>query len=400
MDVVPHDHKVPCPVCGFTGTAEFLRLTDVPVHQNRLFKNREAAQAVRRGTLALRVCGECDFVFNSAFDPALLDYGADYDNNQTCSSAFSDHMDRMVQSIAETIGSQDCRILEIGCGQGTFLRMLVQRAGSHTTGFGFDPAYRGPDQDLEGRLHFFRTFYGRDNSVDADIVICRHVIEHVVRPNDLLKAVVGVPAGRKKLRFFFETPCLAWILQHRVIWDLFYEHCSLFTQKSLSQVFEEAGLCVQRIRHVFGGQYLWLEASSHDYSRRVDSNTRLAEEAAAFGQQWHREVARWHRFVRNLHLSGPVAVWGAGAKGTTFCNLTDPAAERIRVLIDVNPEKHGKFVAGTGHRIIGPDALGSEDPKTILVLNPNYIGEVAQHLRGLGSRAAICTVKERDLACA
>jgi SAM-dependent methyltransferase len=401
MNCPPHDLAVPCPACGSTSTAEFLRQTGVPVHQNRLFKSREAACTVRRGTLALRICNECDFVFNSAFEPALLDYGVDYDNNQTCSSAFKDYLDGVVQQVFEQIALQDCRVIEIGCGQGTFLRKLIQRTGNHVRGIGFDPAYRGSDQDLEGRLRFLRAFYSRDNAVEADVVVCRHVIEHVARPSELLKAVIEGLAGGKNVRFFFETPCLAWILQHRVIWDIFYEHCSLFTHSSFSRLFEEAGLRVQRVRHVFGDQYLWLEASSDGPSRQVVSNTRIRQQAKDFGCHWHREVAYWKAFVTNLHSVGPLAIWGAGAKGTTFCNLVDPDMKQVRCLVDVNSEKQGKFIAGTGHRIIGPNDLASEDPRTVLVLNPNYFAEVARDLRNLGSHARVCVLdQEGGAACA
>jgi hypothetical protein len=95
----------------------------------------------------------------------------------------------------------------------------------------------------------------------------------------------------------------------------------------------------------------------------------------------------WGRLVRGLAARGPVAVWGAGAKGVTFCNLIDPDCRLLHCVIDVNPAKQGKFVAGTGHRIVGPKRLWREGVTAVLVLNPNYAGEVA----GLVARASPAT---------
>jgi len=61
----------------------------------------------------------------------------------------------------------------------------------------------------------------------------------------------------------------------------------------------------------------------------------------------------------------------------TFCNLLDPDCRLLRCVIDVNPAKQGKFVAGTGHRIAGPESLRAEGVQAVLVLNPNYAAEVA-----------------------
>src|SRR2546428_372222 len=77
-----------CPACRSEETVEFLRRSNVPVHQNLLCRSHEAALGVARGTLAMTICSQCAFVFNAAFDSSLLDYGEEYENTQTYSPAF------------------------------------------------------------------------------------------------------------------------------------------------------------------------------------------------------------------------------------------------------------------------------------------------------------------------
>jgi SAM-dependent methyltransferase len=378
-----------CPVCS-AGTDEFLRRANVPVHQNLLMADAAAARTAVRGTLALHVCRGCGFVFNVAFEPALLTYGPDYDNTQTLSLAFDRHVAGLVRELVEVQGVRGCRVVEVGCGKGAFLRQLVAYPGAANVGLGFDPSYDGPPEDLNARVKFQRRFFDGETAVTADVVVCRHVIEHVPDPLQLLCSVRAALAASPLARVFFETPCVEWILQHQVVWDLFYEHCSLFTADALAGAFRAAGFAVTSIRHVFGGQYLWLEgraAGAETIAARRPE--RLVELARRFAAAEGARVDGWRRDLDRLALLGLLAVWGAGAKGATFCNLADPDGRRIACVVDINPAKQGKYIAGSGHPIIAPEAAVSRGIAAALVLNPNYLGEVREALARHGSRAVV-----------
>ena len=95
---------------------------------------------------------------------------------------------------------------------------------------------------------------------------------------------------------------------------------------------------------------------------------------------------------RQVHPSAPrtqAACKGAGAKGVTFCNLADPEARRIACVVDINPAKQGKFVAGTGHPIVSPEQAVARGVTAALVLNPNYLTEVTEQLARRGARTAV-----------
>jgi hypothetical protein len=77
-------------------------------------------------------------------------------------------------------------------------------------------------------------------------------------------------------------------------------------------------------------------------------------------------------------------VWGAGAKGSTFVNLTDPDGELIRAVIDINAKKAGGFIAGSGHAILAPEAINGTGASEILVMNELYIDEIRAQLDALG----------------
>ena len=375
---------IACPVCSGADTVEFLRRERVPVHQNLLAGDAPSALGVARGTLAMRICEDCGFVFNAAFQPELLDYGEKYENTQTCSGAFAGHVEGLARDMVERSGVRNRHIVEVGCGKGAFLSLLVEYLGAGNTGVGYDPSYLGEEELLGGRLRFVRGFYGPSTATPADVVVCRHVIEHIERPLDLLRAIRATLNASAAPRVFFETPCVEWIFRNQVGWDMFYEHCSLFTPQSLSLAFRRAGFDVFDVEHVFEGQYLWLEGGAGNVETGTiapaASVRDLVGMAKAYGSRQDALLGIWESRLATLRRKGPVAVWGAGAKGVTFCNLVDPSAERIACVVDVNPAKQRNYLVGTGHRIVSPGDLAEAGVRSVLVLNPNYLAEIASSL--------------------
>lgn len=375
-----------CPVCNSHRLVSFLRRSQVPIHQNLVVANPESARSVARGELDMVACEECGFVFNRAFDLSRLAYGADYDNTQSCSVHFDAYLDGLVKDLVERQGVRNATIVEVGCGKGQFLRKLVSYPGACNQGFGFDPSYVGPDTELDGRLMFRRCFYDEACSdVMANVVVCRHVIEHVPEPLALLRTVRAALAHSPGARVFFETPCVEWILHKRVVWDFFYEHCSLFSISSLSTLFERSGFSVERVEVIFGGQYLWLEARVSEVGQHIlRSCPETALLARDYGAAEKSLQQQWLARLSELKSRGNVALWGAGAKGATFANLIDPDCVLIDCVADLNPNKQGCYIPGTGHPIVAPSDLPRRGVMNAVLMNPNYRDENLRLLADAG----------------
>ncbi|MBV8491125.1 MAG: methyltransferase domain-containing protein [Candidatus Eremiobacteraeota bacterium] len=375
-----------CPVCGSNDLELLLERHRVPISQNGVLRDPALAVDVVRGELRMLVCQTCGFVFNERFDPDKVPYGASYDNNQLCSPLFTAHVDGILEYLVTQRSVRNSRVVEVGCGNGAFVRKLVADPANSNTGYGFDPSYQGPEEDLGGRLRFERKYYDRAASaLQADVVVCRHVIEHVKEPLALLSSVREALASSPSPRLFFETPCVEWILRGRVIWDFFYEHCSLFSKESLTTAFERSGFSVDRVRHVFEGQYLLLEATVGENARNATPRPgHVPALAREYKLDEARFVADWSARIRALSADAKLAVWGAGAKGVTFVNLLDPNHELIDCVVDINPNKQGAFIPGTGHPVVDYRTLRERGVSRAILMNPNYADENAALLRDAG----------------
>ena len=376
-----------CPVCSSNSLSDFLSRPSVPVHQNLLMRDQSAAMDIPRGDLALVACHDCGFIFNRAFDPRKIRYGADYENTQACSPSFNEHLNGLVRHMVVEQNVRDCQVVEVGCGNGLFLRRLVTYAGAGNRGHGFDPSYRGAASELDGRLKFSARYYDSECAdVPADVVVCRHVIEHVPRPLQMLADIKKALGRAPRARIFFETPCVEWILANLVIWDFFYEHCSYFSAASLLTAFQTAGFEVQNVEHVFEGQYLWLEATLPETTPRIERRPgAVVAQAERFARLETKLKEGWTQKLRALASPEKVALWGAGAKGVTFANLIDQSRELIDCVVDLNPLKQGHYVPGTGHPIVNYEVLKARGVSTAILMNPNYREENLALLRAAQS---------------
>ena len=63
-------------------------------------------------------------------------------------------------------------------------------------------------------------------------------------------------------------------------------------------------------------------------------------------------------------------------------NVLDHEREYVQYVIDINPHKQGRFIAGTGHAIVSPEALRELAGERVLIVitNENYAQEIRQQI--------------------
>jgi hypothetical protein len=78
-----------------------------------------------------------------------------------------------------------------------------------------------------------------------------------------------------------------------------------------------------------------------------------------------------------------IVLWGSGSKGVAFLT-TLGIRDEVEFVVDINPRKHGTFMAGTGQEIVSPEFLQEYEPDIVVIMNPAYKGEISSALDGLG----------------
>ena len=384
-----------CLSCG-GGASVFFEMRGVPTRVNFLYATEKSALDCPRGDILLGLCGDCGLVSNVAFDPTLLSYGEGYENPLHCSNVFREYASELAAELIRRFDLHGKTVIEIGCGDGDFLRLLCFRGNNR--GVGFDPSYSGP-ADTNGRIQIIRDYYTEKHAgLKADFIYTRHTLEHVPDPMDLLLPLRRSVAGRGSTPVFIEVPNASHILDHCFVWDVIYEHTSYFTRRSLAVTLETAGFAVLDVSEAFHGQFLTAfarpAAKGRESGRLSRDEGRSADDqsVARFVAGYAETLDQWKGRLGALENAGKkIVIWGAGSKGITFLNSFETGSV-VDSVVDVNPRKHGMFVAGTGHRIVPPEHLLDVRPDTVLIVNPVYRDEIDGALQDLGLRPELVTL--------
>jgi SAM-dependent methyltransferase len=380
-----------CPNCGAAGAEVVYRVRGIPSHSCLLMETREEALAFPLGDLDLAYCPACHFSFNPLFDVAKNAYSTRYEEVQTFSPTFRAFQSALVEHLVEKRGMRGVDVVEIGCGKGEFLLELCERGGNR--GVGIDPSFvPGRRESVAGdRVRFVNELYSaeRHGDIPAELVVCRHTLEHIQPTGDFVRTVRRCLGDRTDSLVFFELPDQERVYRECAFWDVYYEHCSYFTQGSLERVFLGAGFEVLDSWKGFGDQYLLIEAKPLPAGQAPQ--WRVGEEDAAiralvdhYAEQTPKILDGWReRFERTHASGGRTVIWGAGSKGVAFLT-TLGVGPYVHAAVDINPHKHGFFMPGTGHEVIAPEALVDVRPDLVVAMNEIYLDEIREQLRAMG----------------
>lgn len=395
----------------------FHRAVDVPANSCILLETRAEALAYPRGDIALGFCATCGFVSNAAFNPRLTEYSGRYEETQGFSPTFQRFHHDLAERLIARFGLADKDILEIGCGKGEFLLLLCK--GGRNRGVGFDPSYRldrhsaAPGENVR----FVKDFYSEKYAdTPADFVCCKMTLEHIGPTADFV-GIVRRALGDSPAVVFFMIPDTTRIMNDCAFEDIYYEHCSYFNPASLAYLFLSQGFRPLGVDNEFDGQYIAISADpaplssgglyrqgsplGKDWLRNADipgistvSAERFASGIDSFPSAFTHKLNYWReRMADNRKRGRKAVIWGSGSKGVAFLT-TLGLGEEIACAVDINPHRHGYFMPGTGHRIVGPEQLREVCPDQVIVMNPIYREEIGEQLRGLGLAPELLTVSE------
>ena len=258
---------------------------------------------------------------------------------------------------------------------------------------GIDPGVhpeRIDDPAADG-IEWIADFYDeRYTHLDADVVICRHTLEHIPNVADFMTTIRESIGDRPDTVGLFEQPDVQRVLDEVAFWDMYYEHCSYFSLGSLARLFRRTGFEVLELSLEYDDQYLLIAARPSTTPAagaplpQEDDLERLRQGIDSFRTGYDELVAGWrHRIAALSGSGGRAVIWGSGSKGVSFISNLDLGNE-LAAAVDINPHKWGKFMVGSNHEIIPPETLRELQPELVVAMNPIYVDEIGAQLRELG----------------
>lgn len=375
---------------------------EVPTNSCILLKSKEEAISYPKGHITLGHCNQCGFISNTSFDPKLTEYSGRYEETQGFSETFNQFHKMLAERLIEKHQLKNKRVIEIGCGKGEFLILLCELGNN--TGVGFDPGFSEEriDPASKNKITFIKDFYSeRYTNYHGDFLCCKMTLEHISETAKFVKTVRRSIADRVDTTVFFQIPNAERIIESCAFEDIYYEHCSYFTKASLATLFTLCGFDVLDVTTEYDDQYLAIEAKPtlNDFGENLCPGFQTEDEIASLKQMitqfpalLEEKLDYWKSVLASHHKQNKkLVLWGSGSKAVSFLT-TLGVTDEIELVVDINPYKDGYFMAGTGHKIVMPNALTDYQPDTVIVMNAIYKQEIEKELKTLAVSADVLTL--------
>lgn len=341
----------------------------------------------REAPLNLVMCENCTLTQLKDTATQELLYTRHYWYKSGISSEMRSHLGELARTIQANIPFKAHDIfLDIGSNDGTFLRSIT----SPCIKVGVDPATNLREEGKQGlNTHIcdFWNFeaYNREVKKPAKVITAFGMLYDLDDPNTFIADVSKAldPEGV----FIAQLMTLRDMLFANDMGNICHEHLEFYTIRSLSLLLRKYGMEIYDIeRNSVNGASTRFYICKHGYmprtKRAVDeikneplNGVYSTEHIWKVFDTWKRNRDRVEDLIRNLVDGGMSVIgYGASTKGNTLIKFFG-LNRLIREIADANPEKHGKFPAGTAIKIISKEEFRQKNPDYALVLPYAFIEE-------------------------
>jgi novobiocin biosynthesis protein NovU/D-mycarose 3-C-methyltransferase len=174
--------------------------------------------------------------------------------------------------------------------------------------------------------------------------------------------------------------------------QVYHEHVYYYCLKNIIDLLKQEGLKVINVSyHDMHAGTLRVLSVKESSVRQPDSTilsfinlerTLTEEYCLRWGQRTQTKIGRYSEFIMELLAKGKsIACFGAAAKGCVFLNSCGIDHTMVKFIIDDTPFKQGKFVPGTGLKVVNREILKSEEVDYILILAHNFKDYIINSLK-------------------
>ena len=370
--------KIPCPACNYHTVTPFFYDEKQPLATLGWPANEADAVSMELLPLDFVSCLRCGHIFNHSFDYSKVPYQENPNRMFNDSAVWKQYIQDISQKIAALL-PENPTVVEIGCGDGSFLKTLKGHVGKGRF-LGFDPngSANSDEQDIE----FYKSLFDPDEHVKEftpDIVICRHVVEHLTTPLELFQPLAdNLRTLSKKSYLFIEVPCVDNAVASNRTSDYFYEHFSNFTKHSFTTFINNISNDKIEVETAYTDEVVYgiVELCPRENSFQENAERFVAHQEA-MKEQIRNQLSDFESAGKK------VAVWGGTGKSAAFMNYHKLAKERFPFVVDSDPLKYDYHVPGMGQLIRPPQFLLSNLVEIILIPTQWRAADILREIKSL-----------------
>lgn len=377
-----------CLACGGTHLDYVLNLGRQPLANNFL-DNKCPPNTYPLDVLTCKDCTHCQL--SAAVDPEELYRNYLYVSGTT--ETLREHFRNLV-NYTLVKAHPDSPVLDIACNDGSLMEEFTKFYASVE---GIDPAENlrkiTKDKNLKVHVDYWNSDTPFKLGKEYGIITVLNCLAHNPNPYDFLKGCYRALSQFGML--IIEFPLFSSTLDLTDIGQIYHEHHSYFTAKSLVTLLERVGAWYVEdfmfFPDIHGGTGRFVIRKGLKPHCQKFSNL-FCSEVGIVGQieDWSETV--FHLIKENLRDilwklkedGKNLVAYSASAKSTVLFNYIGAGEGCIKWVVDDNPLKQGLFCPGSNLKIKSIDSLIGMDNLVILLTAHNFKKEIIQRLKDKG----------------
>ena len=390
-----------CIACGHSLPEQYLfELEGAPASAQDI-PSREEVEADRGRTLDLYQCGHCGLV---QFDCEPVSYYRDVIRAGGFSTTMTELRRRQYRHLMETYHLENRKFLEVGCGQGEFIKVLTEFP---VQVYGMEHKADLVELAVKSGLTVWQEFPERSDQIFAegekgkfDVFLSFNFLEHQPEPDVMLRAI------HRNLTDdgmgLVTVPALEYILEKGSYYELIRDHIAYYSFGTLRGLLERNGFAVLEEELINRDTISMIVRKVPD---RADATggpacpeSGAVPEKLVSMEPLVRGYDRVSREMRELTEKLAVekqnlAIWGASHQGFTLAATTF-LGKAAAYMIDSAPFKQGRFAPASHLPIVAPEHFFEEPVDEVLIVAPGYTDEIAGIIRRrFGAQVQVMTLR-------
>lgn len=383
-----------CPITGDKDPIEYFNLGNLPL-VNNLCDSREESITCPRYPLAVQYFPQSGLsALTHIIDPDVL--YKNYTYKSGVSYPYIEHCEEMFQFVNTYLQLTDKdSVLDIGGNDGTLLKTFLSLK-PHLNVLNIDASENLTELAIKNGIPSLNLFWNKETAQRLDkkfkLITTTNCFQHT---EPISSFVEGISLSLDKFGIWcLEFPYWKTSLETNQFDQVYHEHVYYYLLKPLVKLFDKYNLrIIKAVKYpIHGGTMRLLithkgelgqafqpcDYSIEDYLEKESSTV---QDYIDWGKGIELYVKKSKDFILNLKNQGyKLAGFGAAAKGCIYLNAMQLTDEEIDYVVDDTNLKQGKYIPGTGIKIVDRTTLKTSPPDYILVLAHNFAEYIIKSL--------------------
>jgi len=296
------------------------------------------------------------------------------------------HCERMFDYISGlTKLNKNDSIVDIGGNDGTLLDAFKRMTNIELNYLNIDPSKNLVKLSEEKGIPVLNDYFSLETAKNIDykvkIVTSTNVFQHLRDTNSFADGVYHLLEDDGL--WLLEFPYWIHDLETNQFDQIYHEHVYYYSVTALQLMMEKHGFKIIRAekQNIHGGTLRLVMAKQTSNIEADDSLDSIIENEKNYdleyyknwGNQVYTHLDKCKDIITQLKLEGKnIVAFGAAAKGCIFLNACGITDSEIDFIIDDTDIKQGKYMPGTGIKIVGREFVNFKEIDYIVVLAHNF----------------------------